>query len=604
MSAPSPRRAAALILAGATVLVAYLAAVPALLPDGFALDVGSLTRPHDGLLRFYMIYGVLGLVAAGLMAKGLAALPVRLHAAAANLLDRGSDRAWMAGAAAIAVALSLVVRTLVLHGAPLTDDESAYRFSAELLASGRLWVESPPMKLFFDRTFMVNDGRLYSQYFLGWPALLAPFAALGVPGLANALLHGATMPALFRAMRRGGGSRVARFGVALALTSPFLTLGAATELSHTACLCLLAWTAVAAMRSRDQDAPLAVDLAVGLLFAAAFFVRPTSALGAGAPFLAWWLWGVARDGRPVTPRLLAFGLPAAALAGLFLAVNVGQQGSPLEVAYHRRLAYAGENLQRFVPGPDEPLSVANYRFDSLRDVVALHTAALLRLNFAVLGWPTSLLLAFASGRSAVARLFQASVACFFLVHLGISDAGVDAFGPVHFAETSLGWLVLTPLGVAAMACKGTDPAERALPWSLAVAMVVVAAVGFTPARVWTAALQAEDVLRAPRAAADLPTPAVVFSVPRFAPPCASNAAVYYRPNNDPDLSRPVLWVNHLSVERDRQLMAHLFPARRGYVLTWADAGCRAVLRPLEALTDAQAPPSYPESMLTDGAADP
>ena len=82
-----------------------------------------------------------------------------------------------------------MTRVVVYQGLPILDDESAYQFAARLLAEGRVVGESPPDKLFWDRWFMVNDGSWYAQYFLGWPALLAPFEALGLPQLANPALH-------------------------------------------------------------------------------------------------------------------------------------------------------------------------------------------------------------------------------------------------------------------------------------------------------------------------------------------------------------------------------------------------------------------------------
>ena len=72
-----------------------------------------------------------------------------------------SDRRFLSWACLAGFAIPLAIRYLLLHEAPLTDDESAYRFAAELLARGRLWVPSPEMKIFFDQNFMINDGRLY-----------------------------------------------------------------------------------------------------------------------------------------------------------------------------------------------------------------------------------------------------------------------------------------------------------------------------------------------------------------------------------------------------------------------------------------------------------
>src|SRR5262249_35896727 len=138
-------------------------------------------------------------------------------------------------------AIPLAIRLFVIHSAPLTDDEGAYRFGAELLASGRLWVPSPPMKLFFDQNFMINDGRLYPAYFLGWPALLAPRVGFLSPGIVTPLLSAATVPFLFRLLRSVVGASWARAGVILFLSSPFLQTTAATELSNTSWMLLIAW---------------------------------------------------------------------------------------------------------------------------------------------------------------------------------------------------------------------------------------------------------------------------------------------------------------------------------------------------------------------------
>ena len=598
----APSGGVALIAAGLGILALYYLAVPAVLPSGFHLDVGSIASPRTDLLTFFMVYGVLGLLAGGLIAKGLSRR-AGLVVAVKRVVSVGADRTFVGVAVAAALALGLIARVVVLQGAPLTDDESCYHFAAQLLTEGRLYADSPPMKLFFDRTFMVNDGRLYSQYFLGWPALLAVGTAIGLPGVVNPILHALTMPAFFAIGRRVAGPVGARALVLLALSSPFLWLGSGTMLSHTACLWALTWTAAAALRSRDDDAGLWVDAAVGTLFAVAFFIRPTSALGTGVPVLVWWAWGAWQ--RRSLAKLAAFAVPAGALAALFFAVNAIQNGDPLSVAYQRRIAYAAENLHRFVPGP-ESKAVANFGVDGLGAFLANQAAALLRLNFAVLGWPCSLLLAFAAGTGRHARLFGGSLLCFFAVHLVISDVGVDSYGPTHYTETVLGWLVLTVIAARRLTAQGTTPEERALPVAAAIAFSFVAAVAFTPVRAATAHRLATDVRTPLDAAAGLSN-AVVFSTPPFTRACASlpgGGFVYYRPNNDPGLTNDVLWVNHLSLERDRHLMAHRFPDRQGYVLIWPD-DCHAEAQPLASVDPSDVTDLYDEAIIAfDGAADP
>src|SRR5262245_32136900 len=150
-------------------------------------------------------------------------------------------------------AIPLVLRLRILHNAPLTDDESAYRFAAELLASGRLWVPSPPLKLFFDQNFIINDGRMYAVYFLGWPALLVPGVWVGMPGLVNPLLSALTVLPLYRALHHFVGTAWARGGVLLFLASPFIQIAAATGLAHTACLMALTWSLWMYVRTIRDD---------------------------------------------------------------------------------------------------------------------------------------------------------------------------------------------------------------------------------------------------------------------------------------------------------------------------------------------------------------
>ena len=56
---------------------------------------------------------------------------------------------------------------------------TAYADFRELLADGRLWTASPPMPRFQDHPFLINDGRVYTHYFLGWPAQMLPDLWLG-----------------------------------------------------------------------------------------------------------------------------------------------------------------------------------------------------------------------------------------------------------------------------------------------------------------------------------------------------------------------------------------------------------------------------------------
>lgn len=585
-----------IMAAGIVVLTFY--AVGDLFLDGYALDLGSILLPVARHAYFMLIYTVVGTLIATLLGIGLYRLVERR---ASKIVEQWSDipdRRWVVLISFLSAAVPLALRFQLLDSAPLVDDESAYRFSAELLASGRLWGESPPLKLFFDRAFMINDGRLYSQYPLGWPALMVPGVWLGNTGLMNPLYSALTVPPLFFVLRRLCGSNWAKLGVLLYPLSPMLMVGAAIEVSHTSCLMALAWLMWFVSRSLDDDAPMWVHAAVSFFFSLTFFIRPTSALGIGIPFLLVWGLAVLRlRGRARFTAIVAFMVPAVVLAGLFLLVNDVQNGSYWTVAYQRGLAYARENDFRFSAWPNgTSIQVVDFAFDSPYRGLAVMAAAWIRLNSDLFGWPLSLFFAvFAIGVRA-ARLHLACAVSFCVVHFFVKHVGVDTFAPMHFYELSLPSIVLTVLGLQRLTkllgeLMPDFSRLRSFPIALAAAAVLTGLVCFVPVR-FGAIIDIVDHVTAPRDAIEGANVhrAIIFSPRPFAPSCSSWTArhfVFWRPNNDPDLENDVLWVNHISVETDRLLMEH-FPDREGYVAVWT-TDCRVVVANLDELEPGEVP---------------
>ncbi len=579
-----------LAAAGLLVLAAFWAA-GAYAFDWYQLDLGSIGWPTPGYAHFLAIWTLCASLAAALLAS---AVTRAANGPVAARLLRGwaapSARAWIAGGALAAFVIPLALRVVVLRGAPLTDDEGAYRFMAELLASGRLRAMSPPLKLFFDQVFMINDGHLYAQYFLGWPALMVPGLWIGAPGIMNAVYAALTVPALFGVLARIAGAGWAKLGVVLYVGAPMLMIGAATELSHTSCLCALAWTTWFALRARDADSPAWSHAGAATCFGIAFFIRPSAAMGLGLPLLVWWamgLWALPRGRQAVAAA--SFAVPALLLGASFLAVNQAQNGSFTTVSYRRYDTYMRENGYRFSfvrSGEQSPTGYSDLVTTAPSDWLANLGAALVRLNFDVFGWPSSFVFALYAGTRGLAGLCWLSLACFFALHLPFRDIGIDSFGPVHYFETAWPVLLLTVLGVRrATEQAGAVRSAAAQPVALVLAMAAVSLVGYTPVRLRALAAMAAniDMPRQAVARAALHR-AVIFAPQPFAPNCLSTPNehfVHWHPPNDPDLANDVLWVNHISIEQNRRLMEH-FPDRRGFVMVW-EQPCQVALRPLDAL---------------------
>jgi hypothetical protein len=574
--------------------------------DSFRLELGSTLFLSRGYVFFLVFWTVFGMLAALFFAGAFAAASRGPWASKllCQLRDT-SDSSLLLALSLIGFLIPFLIHWRVLLGADIADDESAYRFMSEVLVSGRLYAESPPMKLFFDRAFMINDGKLYSQYFLGWPALLAPGVAVGTPGLMNPLYSALTVPPIYLTLRRLSGRRCAMIGAVIFLSAPLLQLAAATQLSHTSCLFALAWASYFTTRIHTGDTRWWSHAALAASFSIAFFIRPTTALGIGLPLLGIWLNSISNlQGRTRWSAVGAFVLPAMAFAAAFLAVNTFQNGSPTYVAYQRAVDYARENGFRFAAWEGFPKErTVAFAFGAIDTAASRTGVSLTRLNYALFGWPLAFVfLPFAGWRSSRSWIAWCMLIGFIVLHAYMRDAGIDTIGPVHYLELSLPMILLTALGITrltswlrALRSAGlADVVSTRAPLALCLGLIVASALGYWPVR--AAALH--DVgsltglpLRAAEVTFERPT--VVFAPRPFIPRDCGRTRnfIYFRPNNDPDLQNRILWVNHISVEHDRKLMEH-YPDKDAVVMTWSPK-CMPVFVPLAKIQD----PGFPRGLV-------
>lgn len=554
--------------------------------DSYLLDLGSMTVPAPRHRAFLFFWTLLGSLAAILLAVGLTRVLTLLGAGQPAPARRPSGRLaalWPLLFALAATATAATIRILVLRGAPLTDDESAYRFMALVLASGRLSVESPPLKAFFDRVFMINDGRFYAQYFLGWPALMVPGVRFGATGFMNAIYSGLTVAAIFGIARRLAGDSAAKAACVIYLASPMVAVGAATEMAHPSCTMALAFSLYCLLRARESFTAWWAHAGVAFSFGAAFMNRPTSALGIGLPILGWWLVTLFEHSSRRRARALAsFALPAVLMAAIFFGVNTAQNGSPLKTSYARAQEYMREvnyvNVGWSAEHPPETLHEYLLPRGDLAKPLANTTVALVRLTFDLFGSPLLLVLVGLAWAVRSARVAWSSVACFVAVHFFVADSGVDTYGPVHFFELSLPLLLLCGIGYARLrelSARWWPQLTPAWTSALLASLLLASLAGFVPVRLASVRRVADNVNMPADAVRQAGlTNAVVFTAGLFTPQeCAAPTRhfVYFRPNNDPALKNDILWVNHLGWEVDHDLMKY-FPGRAGYLLQWN--GCR------------------------------
>ncbi len=511
-------------------------------------------------MAFLLYYMLFGIPAAILLTAAFAPwMGPRLIAAfdGTAALPRREVTAVVACASALTFLLVTLVRFGILKDAAVSDDEHAYTFMAQLFASGRIYVPSlpPDLRPFLDNQFIVNTGKMYGIYFPGHPAALAIGQLFGAMAWIPTLSATLTVPFAFGVARRIFGQRTALLTLPLLLVSPYFLFPSATTLAHSTAAFLLMTFVYAVLRVHERPEALRWWALAGVALAWAALTRPFSTPFFAAPWLIWL--GLAvwrrRGGRALIGAALLCLLGAGALA-LLLVYQHALSGSAFVSGYQtfsrmHHWGLIGKALEATPPLP------------SINEL--MYTLA--RMNFWLFGWPASLLLALCFRRSDGGLRLFASVALVLLVYGAIS-AGHHPSGGAG-ALRGAGGVPRHPVRERPRAAHRAEPerlgrgARRALCRHRARRPDLLRA-GHLPARLRGNLRASADLTRAPdeMLAAKGIDRAVVFVHSLPALYVSPYSWAYYRRNNSPDLTDPILFVNYLGPEKNKEFM-RLFPDR-------------------------------------------
>ncbi len=223
---------------------------------------------------------------------------------------------------------------------PHFEDEMAYVWQAQVIASGRLTLPSPPQPKSFLTPFVIDyRGQRFSKYPPGWPTALALGIASGRRDWVNPLLAGWGLWLLYLLARRLSSPTVGLLAVILMLSSPMFWLLSASLLSHAWSLALalgfaLAWLNTFSDKgARDSVPPWLTAAIAGLSLGVLALTRPMSAVGVGLPFFVHGLVLLAHGDSSTRARVLSVGLLAAGVGCLVLAWQFAVTGDPLRNPY-------------------------------------------------------------------------------------------------------------------------------------------------------------------------------------------------------------------------------------------------------------------------------
>ena len=269
--------------------------------------------------RLVVVYSLMALALVALLIPGAYAQDAigRTYDRLVRWSAAALSRPWLAlGACSAVTFIALAwLATAVLLRFPNSGDEYCYLFQVRAWLDGRASFPVLPGQEFFAFGHIrVLDGRVFSVFPPGWPAVIFAAAALGIPAwLVNPILGALALPVFYAVARRWYEPRIVLAALVAMAISAFYLLNSASYYAHTFTLLTVLVFADTALRGSEDDS-FALGAVAGLAFGAAFAARFFTALMCGLPFGVYHLRRNVRHWR----FLAGFAVAALPILGLFL----------------------------------------------------------------------------------------------------------------------------------------------------------------------------------------------------------------------------------------------------------------------------------------------
>jgi hypothetical protein len=265
-------------------------------------------------------------------------IDVLWHDGALNRIVAAWARRPVVGALVVAtasLALYVAVACLVFDARPLLIDEMVQVLQAQIYANGALSRPVAPHPEFFSSMHVIDsNGRYFSQFPAGGPAMLLPGVLLGATWLVGPVAAAIAIFAFSFFLRRAEPSA----GIAMAATiamaiAPFAVFMSGSHMNHvTNLMWLVIAMALLARGTADDDSHPVLAFGCGLALGCAATIRPLDAFAFALPAGTWYLARAVKDRRRVAD-LLVSGLGVALPGAALLWVNSRTTGHPLLFGY-------------------------------------------------------------------------------------------------------------------------------------------------------------------------------------------------------------------------------------------------------------------------------
>jgi hypothetical protein len=462
----------------------------------------------------------------------------------------------------------LFVRFIVLYNSVVTDDEYCYYFISQTLLKGRLYNASHPLAEFFNNNDIINNGKWYGFPTIGYPLILSPGVAVNLPWLINPLISVLLMYLIILIAKQVFNQKVAVLSAVLLLFSPMFIFLGSTNLPYPTIALLVSLLIYSVIKFLHTNNAF-WSILIGAILVMILFVRPIdcSIISIALTILLFKEIFIPFNKDRFKKIVIAI---AIALIGFlaFLYINYLQNGSPFTQArdvYFQGRAGFGIGSQSLTD-PPYIITVSHALKNILKNLI--------RENFWLLGWPISLLFFI------FCRLNKWSIFLFVYIAVHIFfysmyySSGQGFMGPFYYYMISPFILLLSASGIIAIAknfnniklfskLRGYFPA-------FIMSLVLFNITIFLPIQCISLHNMVDGIQLMNRTVKNEGISNAIIFVMNIKPPKSERTsqkyfnAVYGMRNNSPDLDDNILYVRHLGVKKDAELLKY-FPDKNGYI---------------------------------------
>jgi 4-amino-4-deoxy-L-arabinose transferase-like glycosyltransferase len=323
----------------------------------------------------------------------------------------------------------LSIHFFVMLDYPMTTDENSYLFQADLLASGKLYADSPPLPHFFIYDNMLCDGKWRSKYTIGWPVLLAIGQIFHVRWIIGPLCTVFSLLFIYLITKKIFGRKAGLVAMLFALFSPLFILTGSSYLTHTV-FGLMLLIFVYSLLNIEKNGKSIFPISAGISLMLAVNIRPvdTVVLMASSALLILYIFFKSQNRSLIIKKLIPIALFFIAGLGVILSINYLQNGNPLSFGYS---IYNPKDMWGFGKnGHDFMSSLWNLTF------------TILRTSFWTV--PSLILLGLFSftGKKPIVFCLSAIITSFVILNMGLNSTGMVSFGTRYYY---IPWLILVIL---------------------------------------------------------------------------------------------------------------------------------------------------------------